>query len=410
MNIVERAKSILLNPKPTWQVIDVEPADTAGLYTRYLMILAAVPAVCGFIGLSVIGVGGFGVSFRVPMLTGLANMVVSYVLSLAGVFVLSLIINALAPKFGGVPSHIQALKVAVYASTAAMLGGVFSLLPLLSILGLLAGLYSIYLLYTGLPVLMKSRADKAVSYTVLVVVAAIVLGLIMGGITTLFAVPGGGLFASGDDDTAVTISSPGGTVVIDSAAIAAAQRKIEAATRQMEAGKAQNDTAAVAAGSREAVAAVTGMLGGGEAMEAKVLKAALPEQLGGLARTGFEAQDGGALGLAASQVSADYGTGEREVHLEISDLGGLGAIAAAAFGIVQGEKEDADHAEKTWQENGRSLHESYQKDGSSAERRVALKNGIIVTLTAQGTDIATLRSMAAQLDLAALEQLERAAP
>lgn len=408
MNIIERAKSIVLSPKPTWEVIDVEPADAASLYTGYLMILAAIPAVCGFIGLSIIGMGGFGVSFRVPLMTGLANMVVSYVLSLVGVFVISLIINALAPKFGGVSSSIQALKVAVYASTAALLGGVFSLFPLLSILGLLAGLYSIYLLYTGLPVLMKSNPEKAVGYTALVVVAAIVLGLIMGSITTLFAVPGVGSFAS-DDEPAVTITSPRGKVVIDSAAISAAQRKIETASRQIEAGKADKDTAAVAAGSRDAVAAVAGMLGGGKAIESKMLKAALPEQLGGLARTGFEAQDGAALGIGASQVSADYGTGERKVHLEISDLGGLGAMAAAAFGMVQGEKEDANHAEKTWQENGRTLHESYQKNDSSAERRVALKNGIIVTLTAQRTDIATLRSMAAQIDLAALERLERVA-
>jgi hypothetical protein len=45
----------------------------------------------------------------------------------------------------------------VYASTAALVGGVFSLLPMLSILGLLAALYSVYLIYTGLPVLMKTR-------------------------------------------------------------------------------------------------------------------------------------------------------------------------------------------------------------------------------------------------------------
>ena len=189
MNLIERAKSILLQPQTTWATIDAEPTDAATLYTRYAMVLAAVPAVCGFIGLSLIGFSAFGVSVRMPLLAGLVNMVLSYALSLAGIFVLGLIIDALAPTFGGQKSQIQALKVAVYASTAALLGGVFSLLPVLSMLGLLAALYSIYLLYTGLPVLMKSAPEKSVAYTVVVLIAAIVMEVLMGAVSAVF-IPG----------------------------------------------------------------------------------------------------------------------------------------------------------------------------------------------------------------------------
>ena len=139
MQLMERVKGILLKPRETWAAIDGEPADTR-LFTGYVMILAAIPAVCGFIGMSLIGMGGFGFSMRVPLLAGLANMAVSYVLSLVGVYVLALVINALGPTFGGTQNQGQALKVAVYASTAAMLGGVFSLLPSLAMLGLLAAL------------------------------------------------------------------------------------------------------------------------------------------------------------------------------------------------------------------------------------------------------------------------------
>ena len=123
MNLIERVKSILLQPKETWATIDTEATDTATLFTSYAMVLAAIPAVCGFIGMSLIGVGGFGMTLRVPLVAGLVNMLVSYVLSLVGLFVLGLVIDALAPTFGGQKSPIQALKVAVYASTAAMLGG-----------------------------------------------------------------------------------------------------------------------------------------------------------------------------------------------------------------------------------------------------------------------------------------------
>ena len=86
MNLIERAKSILLQPKDTWATIDGESTDVATLFTRYAMVLAAIPAVCGFIGMSLIGFGGFGVTIRVPFVSGLVNMVVSYGLSLVGIF------------------------------------------------------------------------------------------------------------------------------------------------------------------------------------------------------------------------------------------------------------------------------------------------------------------------------------
>ena len=231
MNLIERAKSILLQPKDTWVTIEAESTDAATLYTRYAMILAAIPAVCGFIGMSLIGFGGFGVTIRVPFVSGLVNMVVSYVLSLVGIFVLGLIIDALASTFGGQKNSIQALKVAVYASTAAMLGGVFSLLPALSMLGLLAALYSIYLLYTGLPVLMKNAPDKSVVYTVVVIIAAIVMGVVIGAVSALFLPRGGAMFG-GADAPAITMNTPGGKVSIDTAGLEAAGKKMEEAARK----------------------------------------------------------------------------------------------------------------------------------------------------------------------------------
>ncbi|MFH0130591.1 Yip1 family protein [Variovorax sp. EL159] len=185
MNLVERVQAILLKPKATWPEIDAEPADAASLYKNYVMILALIPAVAGFIGLSLIGIGAFGVSFRVPLGAGLANMVVGYVLSLVMVFVLALIIDAMAPTFDGTKSQIGALKLSAYASTAAFVGGVFSLLPSLAIIGALVALYGVYLLYTGLPVLMKCPPDKAIAYTAVVVVCAIVGGFIISWVLAL---------------------------------------------------------------------------------------------------------------------------------------------------------------------------------------------------------------------------------
>lgn len=185
MSLVERAKNVLLRPRETWPEIEAEPADAAGIYTRYLLVLALVPAVSGFIGRSLVGVGHFGVPLRVPIAAGLAQAAASYVASLVGVFVLALAVDALAPAFGGQKSRIQALKLAAYGSTAALVGGVFNLLPSLAVLGLLAALYSVYLFFTGLPVLMRNRPEKTAAYTAVTVVAAVVAGLVLNTFASL---------------------------------------------------------------------------------------------------------------------------------------------------------------------------------------------------------------------------------
>ena len=406
MNLIERVKNILLQPQETWAVIESETTDVPTLFTRYAMILAAIPAVCGFIGMSLIGFGGFGVTIRVPFVSGLVNMVVSYVMSLVGVFVLGLIINALAPTFGGQKSGIQALKVAVYASTAAMLGGVFSLLPALSMLGIVAALYSIYLLYTGLPVLMKNLPGKSVVYTVVVIVAAIVVGVVMAAVSSLF-IPRGGAVFSGASSPAITMNTPGGQVSIDTTGLEAAGKKMEEAARKMEEAQKSQDPAAIAAATGNAAQAAAGMLGGGQAIAAQSLKAALPEKLSGLPRTGFDVQDGAALGLPTSQASAQYSGDDKQVRLEIIDMGGMGQMALIAMGLTQSEKEDQTSAEKTWQEGGRTLQQRYQKDGSNAEFKTILKNGLVVSIEGDNMGVKDLRGFLSQVDLNALEGLQR---
>lgn len=187
MNLVERVKHILLTPRPEWEVIDAEPATTAGLYTGYIMPLAAIGPICQFIGYSLIGFRlpfGGGV-YRTPIGSGVMGAVVGYVLTLVAVYVFALIIDALAPTFGGTKNQIQALKVAAYSATAGWVAGIFAIVPGLRMLGIL-GLYSLYLLYLGLPVLMKSPKEKALGYTVVVIVAGVVLAVIVATIAGRF--------------------------------------------------------------------------------------------------------------------------------------------------------------------------------------------------------------------------------
>ncbi len=188
MDLVSRVKGILLNPKNEWATIDTEPATVGGLYTGYIIPLAAVQAIAGFIGSAIVG----GVLGKASMSSALTFAVVGFVMALVMVFVASLIIDALAPSFGGQKSQVQALKVAAYSSTAAWVAGIAGILPMVGgIVALIGLLYSLYLLYAGLPVLMKAPAEKAMGYTVVVIIAWIVLGLVVAAVVV--AVAGAGL-------------------------------------------------------------------------------------------------------------------------------------------------------------------------------------------------------------------------
>jgi hypothetical protein len=176
--LVDRVKNILLTPKAEWDKIDGEPADVNKIYIGYVAPLCALAAICGFIGLSVFGVSAFGVSYRVPMVTGLVTAVVQVGLGIASVFLLAFITNALAPTFGSQQNMGQAHKLAAYGSTAGFLSGVFAIFPPLAILGIV-GLYSLYLLYVGLPKMMKTPDDKRVGYFITVILVAIVAQIVI---------------------------------------------------------------------------------------------------------------------------------------------------------------------------------------------------------------------------------------
>ena len=162
MPILERVKNICLKPNAEWPVIEAETSSTKELLLGYVLPLAAIAPIAGFIGGSVIGRSlPYLGSYRVPMASGLTMAVFTYVMAVVGIFVLAFIINALAPSFNGSKDSAQALKVAVYSYTPGWIAGVLHILTSLSILALIAGFYGLYLLYLGLPRLMKCPQEKA---------------------------------------------------------------------------------------------------------------------------------------------------------------------------------------------------------------------------------------------------------
>jgi Yip1-like protein len=187
MTLLDRVKRILLSPRTEWEVIDGEQTTPAALYRGYIAPLAAIGPVAQFIGDMVFGIPApFVGTIRPPVGPALSSALILYVLILAGTYLLAIVIDALAPTFNSQRNQIQALKLAAYSSTAGWVAGILGLIPWIRPLQLV-GLYSLYLLYLGLPIVMKTPREKVPVYTAGIVLAGVVLFVIAGAIAGRFS-------------------------------------------------------------------------------------------------------------------------------------------------------------------------------------------------------------------------------
>lgn len=393
-NLIARVRSILMSPAATWDVIDGEPATIAGLYTNYVVLLAAIPVVARVIHATVFGYGAFGFSYRPPILTTLVGAVVSYLVSLAAIFVFALVIDELAPRFGGEKNRTQAFKVAAYSATASWVASAFSAVPMLGIVGLL-GLYSLYLLYLGLPRVMKAPADRAVAYTATTVVVMIVVSLVAAVIINIAAAPFGGLavlsgmdrgFAHTGGPTVGTLNLPGGSVNLGQ--MAAAAQQAEATAKAQQTAMAGGSVAPGAAGAIQPVAPDT-------------LKALLPPSLPGFPRTEVSDAGGGVAGVGAAGASATYASGNGSISLQVTDMGPLGAMAGAIN--VQSSKETATGYEKVGTVNGRMTTEDYDRQNRSGKYSVLVGSRFMVEADGSGVDVDALKTAVSSVPLDKLE-------
>jgi hypothetical protein len=173
-----RLWGILLEPRAEWAVIEAEADSVRALMLRWVMPLAAIGPLAKLIGSQLFGYNQYGADIRPPISTALTECVVSYVLSLGAVYLLSRMISALSTYFGGREHRTQAMKVAAYGGTAAFIAGGFQLFHWLE-WAEAAGLYSLYLIFTGLPILMHVTRRKAFIFTVVTVLGAIGLTIVL---------------------------------------------------------------------------------------------------------------------------------------------------------------------------------------------------------------------------------------
>ena len=180
MNIYQRAKNLLLAPAKEWQSIDEEDVNSSHVLT-YLLVLALKPAVAGFIGMGFIGLNAFGIHSG-SIGWGFRHAISSYLGIVGGAYISAFVIDFLADKFQATSSFNVAFKVVAYSYTPMCVAGVLYLIPSLSFLVPLAGLYGLYILYTGMKPMLKVPEDKMMGYFIVCLLSIIVVSMVLGAI------------------------------------------------------------------------------------------------------------------------------------------------------------------------------------------------------------------------------------
>jgi len=192
--IISKVKKILLQPKLAWEEIGVESITWEKMITTYVIPLTLIGAVASFIGYGLIGVsmGSFGFSASISW--GIGQAIRFIVSALIGIFVSGAIISVLAPNFNTQVSLHDGVKLVGYAYTPFLVAGVIYVLPVLSPIIFLAGLYSLYQLYLGFKPVTKVTDDKHGSYfavsLIVIIAIMVVASLILGSLMMLFGLAG----------------------------------------------------------------------------------------------------------------------------------------------------------------------------------------------------------------------------
>ena len=172
--MINQAKDIIIKPKDTIEKLKNETVTMKDIII-YLIIIG-LPTFLGiFLGYGFIGWGFYGgwIGFA------FALALITYILSIVGIIVFGFILNGLAPNFKSKANKMQAMKLVSYAATPWLLLGIASIYPPIAIISLLGGIYGLYILYIGIPILMETPKEQQMTYFIIsLVIYIVIIGVI----------------------------------------------------------------------------------------------------------------------------------------------------------------------------------------------------------------------------------------
>jgi len=176
MKIINQAKDLVINPAGTLKKLKDEKVEFNDIII-YLAIVGFPTFIGLLIGYGFLWWGGgnlIGYAFAIAIIT--------YIMAIIGVIIFGHILNAIAPNFKTTQNKMQALKLVSYAATPWLLLGIVNIFPAAGLISLLGGLYGLYILYIGIPILMGTGKEQHLG---LFVVGLIIYIVIMGIINWL---------------------------------------------------------------------------------------------------------------------------------------------------------------------------------------------------------------------------------
>ena len=176
--ILNHIWGLYAHPKDEWQTI--EKRHESLMYSlMHILVVALIPSICGYYAAAHIGwTIGVGDPIKISQSSAQIMAVAMYAALVSGVFALAYLIQWMAKTFDSKPSFIQSLELAAYTATPMLMVGITTLFPVLwfvTLAGLAAVSYSIYLLYSGVPIMMNIPEEKGFIYSSSVVTCGLVL-------------------------------------------------------------------------------------------------------------------------------------------------------------------------------------------------------------------------------------------
>ena len=187
-NLLNRAKQLILSPQTEYQAIEKENTPHSKVLTHYVLPLMVIPVLFAFIGYGLIGVS-FGGYYVNDIDLGLRYAALQIIMLLGGIYITTLIINALTNKFGATKSFNSAFALVAYAYTPMFLAGIFLVWSEISWLVYPLGIYGLYLLISGLKAMMKPAEEKNNSYSAVSFIVAILIYVVLMKVSEAMILP-----------------------------------------------------------------------------------------------------------------------------------------------------------------------------------------------------------------------------
>ncbi|QIZ77173.1 Yip1 family protein [Ferrimonas lipolytica] len=176
--ILNHLWGLYAHPRQEWKLIE---RSHEGIFSSliHILVIALIPSICTYFATAHIGWSiGAGDPIHLTRESAQMMAIAMYFALVSGVFALAYLTHWMAKTFGAKPQFSQALELAAYTATPMFMMGFATLYPVLwfvMLAALAAIAYSVYLLYSGVPIIMNIPEERGFIYASSVVTCGLVL-------------------------------------------------------------------------------------------------------------------------------------------------------------------------------------------------------------------------------------------